>query len=546
MLKQLKRKIYLSNPVYVLLFSIFLVLFFAFPSVILKFNINIFNKISLSQSISSILSELLLAICIVTVFIYILSFSRVLLKVFVSFFIIFSCIFSYYVLFNHVILDEFFIATIFETPIRDAGSAISLGLFVYCFFFGVLPFIFWIYVVKIRYYGKSFISKISKYLLSLFLAISVLFLFFVSSYLLNKDMYSSQAERRLKTSLSLYMPLNYVAGMYQYFFQIRPKTNIETKVNISKIYPFSFYDDKFKNENYTVILVLGESSRAKNQQMNGYFRKTNPLLSKEKNLINFTDVSSCGTYTAYSVNCMLSHKKQKDFVLNTEESNLISAFKSLVFATYYFSTQPLYNEISLQYFLVKDADIKVFANQVRTKIPSNNHVYDEYLLDFVKDIDFNKSKKRLIILHLMTSHTPYKQRYPEKFNVFKSQEGSVIDEYDNTVLYTDYIMDKLIGMFKDKKTFLYFSSDHGESLGENGVYLHASSYDVAPKEQKHVFQFVWASDSMINMMGSRYNNIKEKANLSLSHDNLFSSLFDCMGIKSSIVNKNLSLCKEGK
>lgn len=546
MLKKFKRKIYLSSPVYVLLFSIFLVLFFAFPSIMLKFNINVTNGFSLYKSLTSISAELLLVVCLVTPVLYVLSFSRILLKIFVIIFITFSCIFSYYVLFNHVILDEFFIATVFETPLRDAGDAIDIWLFIYCFFFGLLPIIFWVYIVKIRYYGKSFLSKITRYLVSLVISSLVLCSFFAISFFLNKDMYSNQAERLLKTSLSLYMPLNYVAGMYQYFVQIRPNTNIETKINISKEYPFSFYDDKFKNEDYTVILVIGESARAKNQQMNGYFRETNPRLSKEKNLINFSDVTSCATYTAYSVNCMLSHKTKKDFVLNTEESNLVSAFESVGFSTYYFSTQPLYNEISLSYFPVKDADIKVFANQVRTKIPSNNHIYDEYLLDFVDDIDFSKPKKRLIILHLMTSHTPYNKRYPEKFNVFKAKERNVIDEYDNTILYTDYIMDKVINMFKDKKTFLYFASDHGESLGENGIYLHAANYDTAPKEQKHIFQFVWASDSMINMMGARYNNIKAKKDAPLSHDNLFPSLFDCMGIKSSIVNKKLSLCESSR
>ncbi|MDR2007419.1 MAG: phosphoethanolamine transferase [Alphaproteobacteria bacterium] len=533
------KKRYLSAPFYVLYFSIFLVLFYALPALSLKYHTNIAGGFSAYQTSIHIIGELLLAIVITTTALYLFSFSSILLKIMVVFFITASTIFSYYVWQNHIGIDEFFIATLFEVPLHDAGEAISWGVFIYFFILGLIPIYFWVFVVKIRYHGRHFFTKVFKYLISLVLTAAILGSLLLTSYLLNKDMgWFERNHYKMRSALSVYMPLNYVAGLYQYLFQLRPSTQYNS-VNIAEKYPFSFYDDKFKNDNYTVILVLGESSRAANQQLNGYARQTNPNLVGEENLINFSDMTSCNTYTVYSVNCMLSRKVRVDFQLNTEESNLISAFKALGFKTYYFSTQPLYNETSLSYFLAKDADVKVFANQVRLSVPSNSNIYDEYLLDFVKDIPQDNQKK-LIILHLMTSHTPYNLRYPKQFEVFKP--NTVVDEYDNSLVYTDYVLHKLLNIYRDEKAFVFFASDHGESLGENGIYLHASAFDTAPREQTHVFSFVWASQAMKNMMGDKFNNIKTKKDLPLSHDNLFPSMFDCMGIESSIVDKSLSLC----
>jgi len=392
------KKISLSSPFYVLYFSIFLVLFYALPSVMLKLNNNVAGGFSIYASVKNIAAELLLSIIFVALIIYLFSFSKILLKAVVIFFISFSAILSYYVFFNHVRIDEFFIATLAEVPFSDAGEAVSWQIFLYFLVFGLIPMYFWVHAVKIKYYGSSFFSKTFKYFLALLAVIAVLCSLLVFSYLLNKDLYAAERNHyRLRTSLSIYMPLNYVAGLYQYFFQLRPSTQYNS-INIAEKYPFAFYDEAFKNNNYTVILVLGESARAANQQLNGYFRKTNPNLSGKENLVNFSNMTSCNTYTVYSVNCMLSRKKRVDFHLDTSESNLISVFKSLGFKTYYFSSQPLYNETSLAYFLAADADVKVFANQVRSVIPSNTNIYDEYLLDFVKEVK-NDNQKKLIIVH---------------------------------------------------------------------------------------------------------------------------------------------------
>jgi glucan phosphoethanolaminetransferase (alkaline phosphatase superfamily) len=211
--KKNNKNLYLSSPVYVLLFSIFLVLFYALPSIILKFSTNIVSGFSAFHTIVVIISELLLAIIITTIFLWLFSFSRILLKIVAIIFIVSSTIFSWYVLVNHVGVDEFFIATIFETPLHDAGNAINFKVFIWFFLLGLIPLYFWIFKVKIRYYGNTFFSKIVKYLLSLVGVVVILVGFLLSSYLLNKEMYTAEhSQRVIKASLSVYMPLNYVAG----------------------------------------------------------------------------------------------------------------------------------------------------------------------------------------------------------------------------------------------------------------------------------------------------------------------------------------------
>ncbi len=534
------KKINLSVHFYILYFSIYLVFAYALPTVLMKLQINT-RDMDVFASLMLILSELILVLLFVVIFLLVFSFSRVLLKAIAFLFCIISAIFSYYIYSNKIIIDEFLLASIVETPLADAGNAIGYQVFLWTIFAGVLPGVFWTFIVKINYHGNTFIQKVVHFIKS-FIKFSICFvvLLFVS-YILNIKLYKDPYGRMFKIPLVSHMPTNYVIALYQYVFQLNKKKIKSDKINITKIFPFTFYDNDFYQQDYTVILVVGESSRAANQSMNGYKRNTNPNLSKVDNLINFSRVYSCGTITVYSLHCLLSYMNKIDFTISTKESNIISVFKSLNFTTHYISTQPLYNDLALMYFAVEDADSINFATQIRNKLPSDQNLYDEYLLDFVEEAE-KKAGKKFIVMQLMTSHTPYETRYPKDFNIFKS-DNQLVDSYDNSILYTDYVMAKLIAMFKDKKAFIYFVSDHGESLGEGGYYLHGASPEIAPIEQVHVFQFLWASDLMIKMMKGRYNNIRAKKDDRLSHDNVFSSLLDCMGVKSEIVIKKLSLCK---
>src|SRR6185503_17092515 len=164
----------------------------------------------------------------------------------------------------------------------------------------------------------------------------------------------------------------------------------------------------------------------------------------------------------------------------------------------------------------------------------------------------------LIVLHTMGSHGPaYYRRYPPTFEVFKpfckqsapqrSPQEEVVNAYDNSILYTDYVLDRLIACLEEKKgsddAFLFYVSDHGESLGENGVYLHGLPEMIAPAAQTHVPMFAWLSPSMIADRALDSARLQERARAPCSHDNVASTMLGLFEVKTSLYREDLDLLR---
>ena len=279
-----------------------------------------------------------------------------------------------------------------------------------------------------------------------------------------------------------------------------------------------------------VIMVVGETARADRFSLNGYKKDTNPLLAKE-NIISFSNVSSCGTSTGVSVPCMFSvlgrENYDKEKALHTENA-LEVLFENHV--------QILWRD--------NNSDSKGVATRLKYenfKTPTLNPACDKECRDIGmlsgldKYIAARKDKDILIVLHQMGNHGPeYYRRYPDEFAKFKpmcmtgelqdcSQE-EIDNSYDNAILYTDYFLSEVIQFLKkydgSHETAMLYVADHGESLGENGWYLHAAPYAIAPKEQTHVPAILW--------MGKHFDYSIEQAktykDAALSHDDVFCSL----------------------
>ena len=181
--------------------------------------------------------------------------------------------------------------------------------------------------------------------------------------------------------------------------------------------------------------------------------------------------------------------------------------------------------------------------------------FDEILLDITNKILKNNKDNILIVLHTMGSHGPrYYKRFPEKFAKFKPfcnnetpqncSKNDLNNSYDNTIVYTDYILSKLIDILKDNKdynSFMLYASDHGESLGENGIYLHGLPKKIAPKEQTNFAMVLWLSDQMIKDRSINLSTIKNKFNKELNHDYLSHTLLNLFKVQTSLYKKNLSL-----
>ena len=279
-----------------------------------------------------------------------------------------------------------------------------------------------------------------------------------------------------------------------------------------------------------IIMVVGETARADRFSLNGYKKLTNPLLAKE-NVVSFSNVSSCGTSTGVSVPCMFSvlgrQQYDKEKALHTENA-LEVLFENKV--------QILWRD--------NNSDSKGVATRLKYenfKTPTLNPVCDAECRDIgmLSGLDqyiaARKDQDILIVLHQMGNHGPeYYRRYPPEFAKFKpmcmtgelqncSQE-EINNSYDNAILYTDYFLSEVIQLLKkydeSHETAMLYVSDHGESLGEKGFYLHAAPYAFAPKEQTHVPAILWLGKHF----DYNINQAKPFKDYPLSHDDVFCSL----------------------
>lgn len=279
-----------------------------------------------------------------------------------------------------------------------------------------------------------------------------------------------------------------------------------------------------------MIMVVGETARADRFSLNGYHKETNPMLSKQ-DVVSLSNVSSCGTSTSVSVPCMFSSLGRKGYdkeaALN-QENALDVLFDHGV--------EILWRD--------NNSDSKGVATRMKYedfKTPTLNpecagECRDIGMLSGLDQyIEARKGKDILIVLHQMGNHGPeYYRRYPKEFEKFKPMcmtgelkdctQEEIDNSYDNAILYTDYFLSHVIDFLKKYDetyaTSMLYVSDHGESLGEHGFYLHAAPYLIAPKEQTHVPAIVW--------MGKNFDYKKEQLmpykDVALSHDDVFCTL----------------------
>lgn len=251
-----------------------------------------------------------------------------------------------------------------------------------------------------------------------------------------------------------------------------------------------------------VILVVGETARADHFGLNGYARDTTPKLSKRQDLVSFSAMRSCGTSTAISVPCLFSLDPRESFDIEsarwTENTVdvLARAGVTVLWRDNNSGPQGVADRVGFQMFTSEDVN-PVCDVECR----------DEGMLAGLDDYLDKQNSDVLVVLHQKGSHGPaYYKRYPEAFRKFtpdcrdsdlgKCSAQEIVNAYDNTILYTDHFLDQVVSLLQRHQdryepTMLYVS-DHGESLGEMGIFLHGMPYFMAPEGQTHVPFVVWA------------------------------------------------------
>jgi lipid A ethanolaminephosphotransferase len=306
-----------------------------------------------------------------------------------------------------------------------------------------------------------------------------------------------------------------------------------------------------------VLLVVGETARAANFSLGGYARDTNPLL-KQRGVYYFTDVTSCGTATAVSVPCMFSDLPREEFKLNQAEhrDTVLDMLARAGVAVSWVDNQSGCKKVCA----------RVLTEEARPYSPdscSDGECLDDALLRVLEAKLPRVARDAVLVLHAMGSHGPtYFRRVTPDREPFKPtcpterietcSDTQIVNSYDNSIAYTDYILAGLIDQLAAQQdrvdAVLLYVSDHGESLGENGLYLHGQPYLIAPDVQTRVPMLLWFSKDAATRMQLDTGCLRGRLNNRYSHDNISHTLLGLGNVSSTTYRPELDLlhaCRRG-
>lgn len=295
-----------------------------------------------------------------------------------------------------------------------------------------------------------------------------------------------------------------------------------------------------------VVFVVGETARAANFSLGGYGRPTNPALGKRDDIVYFSNFTSCGTYTAFSLPCIFSSLGRKEFKLDKfdENDNLMQQVANAGVNALWVDNNAGCKGVCTGVEIIRETDLaKKYPQHCQA-----GECHDEALVDALETA-LSRKGDLFIVLHQEGSHGPlYYKRVPNDFAKFqpacrkadfgKCTPEEIVNAYDNTILYTDHVLDSLIEVLApEQDAALFYVSDHGKSLGENGMYLHGTPYMLAPDEQTHIPAVLWLSRGMQSATGLSLDCLKRDADKPRSHDDIFATLLHLNGVATAAAGK---------
>ena len=449
----------------------------------------------------------------------------------ISLIILLSASAQYFIWNFGVVIDRSMITNILDTTPAESFALLSGEMIAVLGLSGVLA-VFVAWWVKIRKPATRWRGAAMRLLN---IAVSALLIILVAA-LFYKD-YASvfRNNKELVKSLS---PSNSIVALNSWYAHNRMDNLPLVKIGEDARQKPVMHSGPRKN---LTIVVLGETSRAGNFSLGGYDRETNPRLQQD-DVVYFPKTTSCGTATAVSVPCMFSNmpRAHYDEELAHHQEGVLDILQRA-------GVQVLWND--------NDGGCKGACDRVPHQNVTELHLsgqcidgecYDEVLFHNLDSYIDNLKQDGIIVLHTIGSHGPtYYNRYPAEFKKFtptcdtneiqSCTQQQLTNTYDNTILYVDYVVDKAIKLLQSKQdkftTSLVYLSDHGESLGEDGVYLHGLPYSIAPDTQKHVPMLLWLSPDYQQRYGVSSQCLQQQAKTKdYSQDNLFSTLLGLLGV----------------
>ena len=462
--------------------------------------------------------------------------------------------FGGYFMFTYgVVIDSTMMTNALQTDLRETRDLLSWKMLGVVLVFAILPMI-WLWKTTIRFkpFWKQLKQNIFLFTASIALAVAAI----IPSY---QDLASTMRNHmQLRFMVN---PLNSFYALSQLAMQPieQPSNTVKPIGEDAKLDGIYMYHKKAP----LLILVVGETARSGNFSINGYAQDTTPSLKiLQKNtdqlgeLTSFKNVWSCGTSTATALPCMFSHLSKPEFEDNNQSiENLVDVLYRSGLAVLWLENQSGCKGICDR---VPNAITRNLSN---AEICPSGECLDEIMLDGLTARIEKLPQERLnngvvIIMHQMGSHGPaYFKRSPEAIKKFKPEcatnilqdctRAEVTNAYNNTILYTDHFLSKVIGYLKSiqphVQAAMVYVADHGESLGENNIYLHGLPYAIAPDVQKRIPWIQWLSNEFMARNKIKPECLEKQIETKLSHDNYFHSILGLMKVQTSAYKAELDV-----
>jgi lipid A ethanolaminephosphotransferase len=502
----------------------------------------LFNIVDVStlKSVFFIFNVFIIFVGLITVLILLFGFKYLLRPFLVAIFIL-SSIIGYFEAKYGTVIDISMIRSITETDYKETRELITLSFALHVLIFGLLPSAV-LSFVRIQF--KPIVTELSSRALFLFIVVMIIGLSAVVSY---KDLTLIGREHK-----ELRLSINPGYALYS-----ACKLAIKGTREDRFVQPVGLEAHQQKSASNRkkdlIILVIGETAREKEFSLNGYARTTDPYLSHDS-VISFTRAYSCGTSTTDSLPCMFSHLDEGHY----SRAKAVQ-YENLLDVLSHAGVDVLWRD--------NNSGCKGVCSRVKTEnmaslsIPglcTADECFDEILLYRLQEYINGINSSALIVLHQKGSHGPaYYKRHPDKFSLFmpectssapqNCERDQIVNAYDNTIVYTDYFLHKTIKLLKNNarrfNTMMIYFSDHGESLGENGIYLHGLPYLIAPDEQKHVPFILWLSDEYAFNHGTSTQCLMDHRDQSYSHYNIFHSLLGAFDVTTDVYREKNDILK---
>ncbi|WP_033568913.1 kdo(2)-lipid A phosphoethanolamine 7''-transferase [Dickeya undicola] len=466
-------------------------------------------------------------------------------RVVASLLVLISVAASYYMTFFNVVIGYGIIAAVMTTDIDLSKEVIGLFFVLWVVSLSIPPLIvIWknrlqqTLIEQLRTQGHRRVAVLG-------LVVSAALVWLPLRYL---DRMNTSAEKLSNQDLPSYggvvahsyLPANWLSA-FGLFAYARYDENQDDDELIDPSKQFTYQAPAGIDDTY-VVFIIGETTRWDHLGLLGYERDTTPQLAKEKNLLAFRG-QSCDTSTKLSMRCMFvreggtSDNPQRTL----REKNIFAVMKSLGFTSELFAMQSevwFYNNIQ--------ADNYAFREMIASEKRNEGKAVDDMLLvdEMSQSLMRYPNGKHLVVLHTKGSHYLYSMRYPRSYARYQPEcmgvdascsREQLINAFDNSVLYTDAFIKRVIDQLRDKKALLVYSSDHGESIDDN-YHLHGTPRQLAPPEQFRSPVMLWASDQYLaqprNQQAFEQLRAQQQQGKVLRHEEIFDSMLGCLGYTS--------------